>query len=185
VEGIHRRYLSAVLLMLGAMIAIYVALLAMTTTDSLAQRADRDCSDFRFQEDAQAVLDRNPSDPNHLDRDKDGIACENLPHRGSATPGETSSGESSDITIDNDTTDEDTQINAEQSVSVSQGGASASANSSRRPRRERTIINIPNKPLPPTGGVLPVPTMVVGSVFTGACLLGLGIGIRREQRRRT
>ena len=72
-------------------------------------------------------------------------------------------------------------------ITINQGGANVSANPSRRPRRprrERTIVNIPNKPLPPTGGVLPVPAMVVSSVFTGACLLGLGIGIRREQRRR-
>ena len=71
-------------------------------------------------------------------------------------------------------------------ITINQGGANATANSSqrpRRPRRERTIINIPNKPLPPTGGLLPVPAMVAGSVLTGACLLGLGIGIRRKQRR--
>jgi hypothetical protein len=39
------------------------------------------CSDFEFQEDAQVVLEADPSDPNDLDRDKDGIACENRPHR--------------------------------------------------------------------------------------------------------
>lgn len=48
---------------------------------------DKDCSDFAYQEDAQAVLDATPGDPNGLDRDKDGIACETLPHRQStATP---------------------------------------------------------------------------------------------------
>ncbi|MGW5715542.1 excalibur calcium-binding domain-containing protein [Amycolatopsis sp. NPDC003865] len=43
--------------------------------------ADLDCGDFQYQEDAQAVLDQDPSDPNHLDDDKDGIACESRPHR--------------------------------------------------------------------------------------------------------
>ncbi|WP_410667268.1 calcium-binding protein [Amycolatopsis sp. cmx-4-68] len=43
--------------------------------------ADVDCSDFKYQEDAQAVLDKDPSDPNHLDADHDGIACDRLPHR--------------------------------------------------------------------------------------------------------
>ncbi|HVW41139.1 MAG TPA: calcium-binding protein [Amycolatopsis sp.] len=44
--------------------------------------ADKDCSDFQYQEDAQAVYDANPSDPNGLDgNDNDGIACESLPHR--------------------------------------------------------------------------------------------------------
>ena len=42
---------------------------------------DVDCKDFQFQEEAQAVLDATPGDPNHLDDDKDGIACESLAHR--------------------------------------------------------------------------------------------------------
>ena len=37
------------------------------------------CRDFQTQEQAQAVYNRNPSDPNHLDRDKDRKACEALP----------------------------------------------------------------------------------------------------------
>jgi hypothetical protein len=48
-------------------------------------------------------------------------------------------------------------------------------------RREPTVINIPNKPLPPTGG-LPVYGMVAGSILAGVGLFGLGIGIRRGQR---
>lgn len=40
------------------------------------------CSDFRYQEEAQAVYDQDPSDPNGLDgKDNDGKACEDLPHR--------------------------------------------------------------------------------------------------------
>jgi hypothetical protein len=42
---------------------------------------DVDCKDFQYQEEAQAVLDATPGDPNHLDDDKDGIACETLPPR--------------------------------------------------------------------------------------------------------
>lgn len=45
------------------------------------------CADFVYQEDAQAVLDADRSDPNRLDADHDGIACESLPHRpAAATP---------------------------------------------------------------------------------------------------
>ncbi len=40
---------------------------------------DYDCKDFRTQQEAQAVLEANPSDPYRLDRDKDGKACESLP----------------------------------------------------------------------------------------------------------
>lgn len=41
-------------------------------------RTDCNCKDFKTQEDAQRVLDAFPGDPHGLDRDKDGIACENL-----------------------------------------------------------------------------------------------------------
>jgi len=37
---------------------------------------DRDCADFSSQAEAQAVLDDDPSDPERLDADDDGIACE-------------------------------------------------------------------------------------------------------------
>lgn len=46
-----------------------------------AAALDYDCADFTYQEDAQAVLDADPSDPHRLDADGDGIACEALPHR--------------------------------------------------------------------------------------------------------
>ncbi|MGI5424435.1 excalibur calcium-binding protein [Streptomyces sp. CA-179760] len=52
-------------------------------------RQDLDCRDFSFQEDAQAVFDADPSDPNRLDEDQgpdDGIACEVLPRRGVISP---------------------------------------------------------------------------------------------------
>lgn len=41
--------------------------------------ADMNCSDFRSQEEAQAYFEANgPGDPDGLDRDNDGIACESL-----------------------------------------------------------------------------------------------------------
>jgi hypothetical protein len=43
--------------------------------------ADLNCKNFQYQEEAQAVLDATPGDPNNLDSDHDGIACETLPHR--------------------------------------------------------------------------------------------------------
>lgn len=36
------------------------------------------CGDFEYQWQAQAVLEADPSDPNRLERDKDGTACESL-----------------------------------------------------------------------------------------------------------
>jgi hypothetical protein len=40
--------------------------------------ADLDCADFATQQEAQAELERDPSDPHGLDADNDGIACEDL-----------------------------------------------------------------------------------------------------------
>src|SRR3954454_19233219 len=46
---------------------------------------DKDCTDFTYQEDAQAFL--LPGDPYGLDADHDGVACQSLPHRpAAATP---------------------------------------------------------------------------------------------------
>jgi Domain of unknown function (DUF4352)/Excalibur calcium-binding domain len=38
-----------------------------------------DCDDFATQEEAQRVLEQDRSDPNYLDSDGDGVACESLP----------------------------------------------------------------------------------------------------------
>jgi hypothetical protein len=43
------------------------------------QADDLDCEDFETQEEAQAVLDEDPDDPNNLDPNRDGIACALLP----------------------------------------------------------------------------------------------------------
>jgi hypothetical protein len=40
---------------------------------------DLDCSDFSTQEDAQEILDRDRSDPNGLDVEGYGLACERVP----------------------------------------------------------------------------------------------------------
>ncbi|GAB3139081.1 excalibur calcium-binding domain-containing protein [Amycolatopsis stemonae] len=65
-----------------------IALLGPVPFASAQTAGDLDCSDFHYQEEAQAVLDATPGDPNNLDSDHDGIACESLPHRpqGTTTP---------------------------------------------------------------------------------------------------
>lgn len=54
-----------------------VALFAFAST-AFAQ-ADQDCADFDTQREAQAHYDADTSDPDRLDADNDGIACESLP----------------------------------------------------------------------------------------------------------
>jgi hypothetical protein len=58
-------------------------------TGAVHAQPDLDCRDFAFQEDAQAELNRDPSDPHDLDEDQgpdDGIACEVLPRRSAPGP---------------------------------------------------------------------------------------------------
>lgn len=70
------------------MVVILLALLLsgfaiMAAADvAVANKAPDDiynCSDFEYQEDAQAVFNQDPSDQNRLDGDNDGVACEVLP----------------------------------------------------------------------------------------------------------
>ncbi len=57
------------------------ATLAVASPAGATHPGDVDCGDFTYQEEAQAHLDAHPSDPDNLDADGDGIACETLPHR--------------------------------------------------------------------------------------------------------
>jgi hypothetical protein len=156
---LSRRETSVVLLAAGALL-FHLVLLA---TKAGAQ--DRDCADFEFQEDAQAVLNQDPSDPNNLDDDNDGIACENLPRRGGTTNGTV------EITNNIPETIIDTEENIVEEIT--------------QPTKKRppNIVNIPNKPLPPSGGP-PVYGVIAVFLLTGTGLLALALGIRYAQRRR-
>lgn len=62
---------TATVLVAAAMAAIPLAGVA-----GAAPSVDRDCTDFPSQIAAQMVYNADPSDPNGLDRDDDGVACE-------------------------------------------------------------------------------------------------------------
>src|ERR671918_2519757 len=47
---------------------------------ALAQADQYDCASFGSQASAQVELDSDPSDPNNLDSDGNGIACDNYPY---------------------------------------------------------------------------------------------------------
>jgi hypothetical protein len=57
------------------------------STPALAQTDDLDCADFPSQEAAQAEYNRDPSDPNGLDADDDGEACEDSDFGGGGDDG--------------------------------------------------------------------------------------------------
>jgi len=56
--------------------------LANPTTPAHAQEDQYDCASFGSQESAQAELERDLSDPNNLDPDTDGQACEDYNYGG-------------------------------------------------------------------------------------------------------
>lgn len=60
------------------MLAFLLGLSALTT--AVAQD-DLNCDDFASQSAAQAVLDTDPADPNKLDRNNDGVACESFTYQ--------------------------------------------------------------------------------------------------------
>jgi hypothetical protein len=62
------RWLSCVALSLVAVL--------MLASAASAQSVDLNCVDFATQEEAQAVYDQDPSDPNDLDANGNGVACE-------------------------------------------------------------------------------------------------------------
>lgn len=68
-----------------------------------ASAQDLNCDDFDTQEEAQAEYDADPSDPHGLDRDGDGVACQNLPSGGAV---DTDTDTDEDATGDEDATED-------------------------------------------------------------------------------
>ena len=64
---------------------------ANTTGDGAA---DLDCEDFSSQQEAEATLNADPSDPNNIDEDGDGVPCEgeNLPDASQGPSGQQATG---------------------------------------------------------------------------------------------
>ncbi|MFF3494551.1 excalibur calcium-binding domain-containing protein [Streptomyces sp. NPDC002795] len=76
----------------SVLLASAVAGAALIPTSGMAYAApDRDCPDFSTQAEAQAYYDAHPGDPDRLDRDDDGQACED----GGLPPGSDSDADTS------------------------------------------------------------------------------------------
>jgi hypothetical protein len=108
------------------------AVIAAATTLPMAGVAfaqDRNCSDFEFQEDAQAAL--RSGDPDNLDDDDDGEACETLPRRGSSSGRGASDDDSNDNSNDdsndnsNDDSNDEGQVRTKPKGSVDTGDGSS------------------------------------------------------------
>ena len=66
------------LLFLAAVCAIVVLTFAPMALAQQGAVEDLDCEDFSSREEVQATLDADPSDPNDLDADGNGLACDEL-----------------------------------------------------------------------------------------------------------
>ncbi|MFJ8745843.1 excalibur calcium-binding domain-containing protein [Embleya sp. NPDC127516] len=62
-----------------AVAMVAVATIPLASTADAVPVGDRDCKDFATREQAQAAFDLDPSDPERLDADNDGLACEERP----------------------------------------------------------------------------------------------------------
>jgi hypothetical protein len=80
---------AVLVLVVGVVGRITYEQVVNTDTPAYAQENQFDCASFGSQESAQAELERDPSDPNNLDTDDNGQACEDYSY--GATGGTTSS----------------------------------------------------------------------------------------------
>jgi Excalibur calcium-binding domain len=93
-----------------------------------ASAEDLDCSDFATQAEAQASFNSTPGDPNDLDRDDDGIACEALPGSSGAE-----AVSEDDTVLGDDTDTEDDQVSTQPEGAVEAGDGSTTADGSALP----------------------------------------------------
>ncbi|GAA2349409.1 hypothetical protein GCM10009854_28750 [Saccharopolyspora halophila] len=76
----------------ASMIAVIFAGTAAFALPGTAIAQDRDCADFSSRQEAQSAFESVPGDPERLDADNDGLACEALESNSESAPAE---GESS------------------------------------------------------------------------------------------
>lgn len=91
--------------------AVSMVFAAVTTAPALAQN-DLDCPDFSSQAEAQQTLRQDPSDPNGLDADGDGVACETTEYEDPArdeTPVETAQEPGGDLDCEDFATQQQAQ----------------------------------------------------------------------------
>ena len=67
-------------LVAGLVLRVAYEQLVYPSKPAVAQSDRYDCASFGSQESAQAVLDSDPSDPNNLDSDGNGRACDDYPY---------------------------------------------------------------------------------------------------------
>ena len=77
---------------------LVTAVLTLATTGTANAATDRDCPDFASQAAAQAAFDAVPGDPERLDANDNGIACENEDYAAAPATGSAAASDSSQVT---------------------------------------------------------------------------------------
>ena len=146
--------------------ATVLPLLLVFVSVARAQENNLNCADFNSQAEAQAELDSDPSDPNNLDADNDGQACEDFTYDGSGAGSGTARG--------NQSRDNTARGNQFRDNTATARGA---ANDQYRPEERVMRQTIPNKGhLASTGG----PPLLL----TGAVILSIGVRLSLYVMRR-
>ncbi|MFD1385283.1 excalibur calcium-binding domain-containing protein [Oceanobacillus oncorhynchi subsp. oncorhynchi] len=162
------------------LVAFLAVLFMFGTTPSVFAADNLNCSDFDTQPEAQAHLDADPSDPDGLDRDKDGIACENLP-QGDSTASNDDANESEEVSedtsADESTSSEDAAASEEETSSEDTTPTEEAASSDDETTKDESASSDEE------GGELPntataLPLGILGGL--GAMILG-GLGLRKRQ----
>lgn len=95
----------------AALCAVVLAMaFALGGFGAVGAQGDLDCGDFGSQAEAQANLQANPNDPNQLDGNDDGVACERFDYSGGSNGGTDTGGDvpsEPDAPINSDDTDGD------------------------------------------------------------------------------
>ncbi|WP_449355208.1 excalibur calcium-binding domain-containing protein [Virgibacillus natechei] len=154
-------------------LAVLLSVLFMFgTAQSVFAADDLNCKDFDTQPEAQAHYDADPSDPDRLDGEGDGIPCEHLPDGDSTTSSNDDTSENeSEETTDDASTDESTSsedANTSEEETTSSDDATITD--------ESTSSNEEGGDLPDTATVLPLG--IAGGL--GAMALG-ALGLRKRK----
>ena len=77
---------------------LVTAVLTLATAGTANAATDRDCPDFASQAEAQAAFDAVPGDPERLDANDNGIACENEDYAAAPANSSAAASDSSQVT---------------------------------------------------------------------------------------
>lgn len=163
------------------LVAFLAVLFMFGTTPSVFAADNLNCSDFDTQPEAQAHLDADSSDPDGLDRDKDGIACENLP-QGDSTASNNDANESEEASEDT-STDESTSSSEDAAASEEETSSEDATSTEEASSSDDEATSDEPASSDEEGGELPntataLPLGILGGL--GAMILG-GLGLRKRQ----